>query len=103
VLPYFNGQISEDIMTEPHPLREAVAELAEHFGMTATLMDGFEDAIIGTTMTNHELRVIYSYDKMIDVLMVRDGMTEDEASEFIGYNCQTSFDGCPLIMDEIKL
>lgn len=88
-------------MTKTHPLREAVAERAEHFDTTAVLMDGFEDAIIGTTMINHELRVIYSYDKMIDVLVIRDQMTEDEASEFIEYNCQMAFDGCPLIMDDI--
>ena len=86
-----------------HRNREIVTDRAENLELPAILMDGFDDAIIGTIMMNDELRVIYSYDKMIDVLMVRDGMTEDEASEFIGYNCQTSFDGCPLIMDEIKL
>lgn len=106
MLPYINGQISEDRMTENteadiNPRRQAVIDLAEHFDIKPLLMDGFDDAIIGTTMSVHDLRVVYSYHKMVDVLMVRDGMSEDEAMEFIDYNCQMTFDSCPLIMDDL--
>ena len=83
--------------------RDIVTDRAENLEVAAILMDGFDDAIIGTIVVDDQLRVVYSYLKMVDVLMVRDGMTEDEASEFIGYNCQMSFDNCPLIVDDIDL
>jgi hypothetical protein len=43
----------------------------------------FDDAIIGTS---HDDRVVYSYSKMIDCLMERDGMDYEMACEFIDYN-----------------
>lgn len=86
-----------------HRNREIVTDRAENLEVAAILMDGFDDAIIGTIMMNDELRVVYSYLKMIDVLVVRDKMTDSEAMEFIDYNCQMSFDNCPLIVDDIDL
>lgn len=43
----------------------------------------FDDAIIGVT---DEGRVAYSYDTMVEQLVKRDGMTGEEAVEFIDYN-----------------
>lgn len=43
----------------------------------------YDDAIIGVS---HDDRVIYSYDKMVECLVKADGMTEEEAMEFIDYN-----------------
>ena len=86
-----------------HPSQTTVIDRAENLETTAILMDGFDDAIIGTIATDDELRVVYSYLKMVDVLMVRDGMTDEEAMEFIDFNCQTPFDSGPLIMDDIDL
>ena len=43
----------------------------------------YEDAIIGTT---HDDRVVYSFDKMVEWLMEKDGMEYEEAVEFIEYN-----------------
>lgn len=83
--------------------RDIVTDRAENLEVEAILMDGFDDAIIGTIVVDDKLRVVYSYLKMVDVLMVRDKMTDSEAMEFIDYNCQTSFDGCPLIVDDIDL
>lgn len=86
-----------------HRNREIVTDRAENLELPAILMDGFDEAIIGTIVTDDSLRVVYSYLKMIDVLVVRDEMTDVEAMEFIDYNCQTSFDNCPLIVDDIDL
>jgi hypothetical protein len=83
--------------------RDIVADRAENLEVAAILMDGFDDAIIGTIVVDDKLRVVYSYLKMVDVLMVRDKMTDSEAMEFIDYNCQMSFDNCPLIVDDIDL
>lgn len=43
----------------------------------------FDDAIIGTT---DDGRAVYSYSRMVECLVRDDGMTEDEAAEFIDYN-----------------
>lgn len=43
----------------------------------------FDDAIIGT---DENYKVVYDYDKMVDCLVNEDGMSEEEAVEFIDYN-----------------
>lgn len=43
----------------------------------------YDDAIIGT---DDNCRVVYDYDKMVEFLMKEDGMTYEEAVEFIDYN-----------------
>lgn len=44
----------------------------------------YKSAIVGYDVVTG--KVIYSYDLMIDHLMTVDGMTEEEAIEFINYN-----------------
>ena len=62
--------------------------------MSLLLMDGFEDAFIGyTTRMNQPDCAVYDYDKMIEVLVKRDSMTEQEAEEYIEYNCQGAWVG----------
>lgn len=43
----------------------------------------YDDAIIGVS---DDGRVVYDYDKMVESLMSRDGMSEEEAVDFISYN-----------------
>lgn len=43
----------------------------------------YDEAIIGTT---HDRRVVYDYYIMCHCLTERDGMTEEEAAEFVDYN-----------------
>lgn len=43
----------------------------------------YADAIIGTT---HDGRAVYSYSKMIDVLIQDEGMTYEEAADWVDYN-----------------
>lgn len=43
----------------------------------------YDDAIMGVDSNG---RVVYSYEKMVECLMREDGMTEEEAIEFIDYN-----------------
>lgn len=52
----------------------------------ALTADGFEDALVGFgTQFTHDV-AIYDYDKCVEILVKRDGMTEDEAIEFIEFN-----------------
>ena len=53
----------------------------------AILLDGLEDAIIGVVEEfGNGRRVLYSVDKIISILMERDGMTDSEANEFYDFN-----------------
>lgn len=53
----------------------------------ALLCDGFDEAIIGlATRIGMELVVAYDIEKIIGVLMRRDGMSYEEALEFYEFN-----------------
>lgn len=43
----------------------------------------YDDAIIGVS---HDDRVIYDYDKMIEHLVNKDGMSIEDAADFISYD-----------------
>tara|TARA_Y100001949_G_C15700339_1_gene206403 strand:+ start:161 stop:409 length:249 start_codon:yes stop_codon:yes gene_type:complete len=49
----------------------------------AIMLDGLEDAIAGESDCG---RLIYDYKKTVKVFMDRDGMTQDEAIEWVDYN-----------------
>ena len=48
--------------------------------------DGFDDAIIGVTSSNGTEVICYSVEKILDILMKKDGLTEEEAIEYCDYN-----------------
>ena len=63
----------------------------------------YDAAIIGVS---HDNRVIYDYDKIVAYLMDEDGMTSEEAAEFIDYNTIRAIPyagaGAPIVMYNIK-
>lgn len=70
------------------PTASQVQEYLELMGETTMLMDGFEDALIGFTQRiNEPFLAVYSWNKMMDVCMTRDGMSWDDAEEYISFNC----------------
>jgi hypothetical protein len=54
------------------------------------LADGWEDAFVGFASyfggDRPRIIAVYDVEKMVEVAMKRDGMTEEEAAEFIEYN-----------------
>ena len=53
----------------------------------AIILDGLDDAIVGVTEEfGNGRRVLYSADKILNILIERDGMTWHEAVEFYDYN-----------------
>ena len=53
----------------------------------ALLCDGFDEAIIGMAeRINLGPVVAYDVDKMLDIMVERDGMTYEEAIEYFDYN-----------------
>lgn len=91
--------------TKTHPNRVRVQEIADMHEEEVILIDGHDDAIVGTGEAGG-LRVFYSIDKIIKTLMKRDGMTYEEASEFFSYNIERSFSsmskGAPIFIEPIK-
>lgn len=53
--------------------------------------DGFDDAIIG--IDDSSMRLIYSVNKCIDILIENDNMTEEDAIDFFHYNTKCAWVG----------
>lgn len=67
--------------------RDQIATLMGEHNEEALLADGFEEAFIGpATRCGQPTLAAYSYTKAVDVLVKRDGMTEEEAQEYIDFN-----------------
>jgi len=65
--------------------------------------DGFEDAFIGLTRSfGLSDRACYSITKIIEILMERDKMTEDEAYEFFEFNILGAYvdENMPVFLEE---
>jgi hypothetical protein len=64
-------------------------------------MDGFDEAIIGLTDgASGTGLLVYDRDKIIKILMDRDGMDEDGAIEYYDFNIAGSYvgEGTPIIV-----
>lgn len=57
---------------------------------TFTIADGFDDAIIGVDDNN--LKIVYNIDEVINIL-IREGMSVDDAIEYYEYNIVGSYVG----------
>lgn len=55
--------------------------------------DGFEDAIIGVGRQFNTDVVIYDEDKCLEILVLRDQMTPEEAEEFFEFNVVGAYVG----------
>lgn len=68
--------------------RKKIDELLAYEEEPILLMDGFDAAFIGLTQRINEPKLaVYAWEKMVDVLMTRDGMDYEDAVEYISYNC----------------
>lgn len=74
--------------TEGQMTRERLQQALENIDENALLMDNFDEACIGFSQRiNEPLLAVYSWEKMMEVCMKRDGMDYEEAEEYISYNC----------------
>ena len=59
----------------------------DEYAEGAILLDGLEEAIIGIVEEfGNGRRILYSKSKILSILQIRDGMTEQESEEFYDYN-----------------
>lgn len=69
----------------------------------ALTADGLEGAILGVTVNHHHPHVVvYDYQKCVEILAAQ-GMTEEEAEEYLSFNTLGAFVGenGPLYMERI--
>ena len=67
--------------------------------------DGLDDAILGVGERCSQPNVIiYSHNKVIDILMKRDGMSHEEAIEFFDFNIGGAWvgDNTPIWMHDVE-
>lgn len=64
-------------------MRTAEERLLEAGYEDTIIMDDYDEALVGVS---EEGRAIYDYYLMLDCLAKRDGMTHEEAAEWIDYN-----------------
>lgn len=63
------------------------AEEISEINPDALLCDGFDEAIVGMAeRINLGPVVAYDVDKMLEIMVKRDGMTYEEAMEYFDYN-----------------
>ena len=63
---------------------QEVKDYLIELGMEGTIVyDDYPDAFLGIS---NDDRAVYSYEKMVECLMERDGMTEEEAMDFLHFN-----------------
>lgn len=75
-----------------HRIDDPFHELAE-VNPEALLADGFEQAYLGYVInTHHKSVAVYDAIKCVEILM-RDGMTEEEAWEYLDFNTFCAYVG----------
>lgn len=66
---------------------DEVRAIIEYDNPEALFADGFDDAIVGVARRcGQPTLVVYDYERGVDVLMKRDGMTYEEAVEWMEFN-----------------
>ena len=68
-------------------IREELAEVYEEL----LFANGFDDAIVGGESSNH--RVVYNVEKMVEILVNKEGMDSCEAREFLEFNPLFAWEG----------
>ena len=68
-------------------------ELAEHFGDDIMFATNFDNAIIGVSLGCNSGSVVYDAEKMARTLVVSEGMTYNEAWEYLEFNTFNAYVG----------
>lgn len=82
---------------------EKVQAWAEETDTEILLADGFEKALLGVGRQFNKYAAVYDYEKCIQVLVERDGMTREDAEEFFGFNVVGAYVGenTPIFLDTL--
>jgi len=93
-----------EIPTSQSMAKNTIKEYLENNYPDSYLFDDLDDAIIGVSTSDN---IVYEFDKIIQILMERDGMTYEEAVEYFDHNIDRVLpymaDGFPVIMKNIEI
>jgi dihydroxyacetone kinase DhaKLM complex PTS-EIIA-like component DhaM len=68
-------------------LRDLISEIADQMEYSLILLDGFDDALLGTSMINSEQMVAaYDYQTCIEILMRDHNMDHETALDYFNFN-----------------
>lgn len=87
-------------------MREAVDAILESLSPGMVLWSGLHDAIIGVAdRCGDEPVVVYDRDRVIGILMDRDGMDEEEAAEYVDFNIAGAYvgPGTPILLTPVSV
>lgn len=65
-----------------------IKQWAEDQGLLFIIPDGYPEAFVGATNRGESARAVYDLEKVLKVLMERDGMDRVEALEFFDFNVE---------------
>jgi len=69
-------------------------ELAECCDEELLLADGWDDAFLGITANHHHPVVaVYDYDRIVEIMVERDGMSHEDADEYAQFNIVGAYVG----------
>jgi len=71
----------------------AIQETLSELNPEARLADGFEDALVGIGQQFNLYLAVYDVKKAREVLMKRDGMSEDDAQDYLEFNVLGAYVG----------
>lgn len=74
-------------MSDGAEIDEELREWFASYNSEAVLFTGYESAIIGIAeRCSCEALVVYDAERCVDILMQRDGMSEEDARDFFAFN-----------------
>jgi hypothetical protein len=85
----------------PQERRRRVQEWLAERQPDAVLLDGLDEALVGAgCIAGGQALAVYDQGAILDTLMERDGMTEQDAWDHYGYNIESLYagSGTPLII-----
>lgn len=83
-------------------MRSLIDEYADEIDVALLLADGFDDAIVGVAWgVDSQPHVTYDKEKMLLILINRDSMTVQDASEYLDFNVFGAYVGenSPMYID----
>lgn len=92
------------------PLKDRLEDYAETRGVEICYFTNpdYADAYIGVVEQDGITRVLYSFEKMLDYLILKEGMNTQEALEYIDYNIEgfkhsnaEGFDDSPILVYDV--
>lgn len=84
--------------------REVIEQYCTETEQNLLMADGFDEAVLGVVRKCNEYSVLYDYNRCVGILMTDNGMSEEEALEYMEFNVVDAFMGentCSFLVERI--